>query len=114
MSVSVILVAAGRGVRAGGTTPKQLLEMGGQTMLRRSVVACDAHPDVDELVVVLPAELVSEGPALVGATRARCVVVAGGERRQDSVRAGFVTGLGSLAFFPVRYCSYDPRMAASL
>ena len=85
----MILVAAGRGVRAGGSKPKQLLDLGGQTMLRRSVVACDAHPDVTELVVVLPAELVNDGPALVGETRARCLVVAGGERRQDSVRAGF-------------------------
>ena len=85
----MILVAAGRGVRAGGSTPKQLLDLGGQTMLQRSVAACDAHPDVDELVVVLPAEWVGDGPALVGATRAQCRVVAGGERRQDSVRAGF-------------------------
>jgi 2-C-methyl-D-erythritol 4-phosphate cytidylyltransferase/2-C-methyl-D-erythritol 2,4-cyclodiphosphate synthase len=85
----VILVAAGRGVRAGGNTPKQLPDLGGQTMLQRSVAACDAHPDVDELVVVLPAEWVGQGPALVGATRAQCHVVAGGERRQDSVRAGF-------------------------
>ena len=85
----MILVAAGRGVRAGGDTPKQLLDLGGQTMLQRSVAACDAHPDVDELGVVLPAEWVSDGPALVGATRAQCHVVAGGERRQDSVRAGF-------------------------
>jgi 2-C-methyl-D-erythritol 4-phosphate cytidylyltransferase/2-C-methyl-D-erythritol 2,4-cyclodiphosphate synthase len=53
------------------------------------VAACDAHPDVDELVVVLPGELVADGSALVGATRARCHVVAGGARRQDSVRAGF-------------------------
>src|SRR5688572_13153807 len=58
-------------------------------MLQRSVAACDAHPDVDELVVVLPAEWVGDGPSLVGPTRARCRVVAGGDRRQDSVRAGF-------------------------
>src|SRR6188474_774847 len=95
VSVSVIVVAAGRGVRAGGETPKQLLDLGGQTMLQRSVAACDAHPDVDELVVVLPAEWVAEGPALVGATRARCHVVAGGARRQDSVRAGFAAVQGS-------------------
>jgi len=85
----VILVAAGRGVRAGSAVPKQLLDLGGQTMLRRSVAACDGHPDVDQIVVVLPVELVADGPALVGQTRARCDVVAGGARRQDSVRAGF-------------------------
>ncbi len=57
-------------------------------MLQRSVAACDAHPAVSELVVVLPADWVAEGPSLVGTTRAACRVVAGGERRQDSVRAG--------------------------
>lgn len=85
----MIIVAAGRGLRAGGGTPKQLLDLGGQTMLQRSVAACDGHPDVNELVVVLPPELVANGPSLVGPTRARCRVVAGGDRRQDSVRAGF-------------------------
>lgn len=85
----MILVAAGRGVRAGGSVPKQLLDLGGRTMLQRSVAACDAHPDVQQLVVVLPDEFVAEGAALVGPTRARCRIVAGGERRQDSVRAGF-------------------------
>jgi len=84
----VILVAAGRGVRAGGAVPKQLVDLGGRTMLQRSVAACDAHPAVDELVVVLPADWVEDGPTLVGPTRAACRVVAGGERRQDSVRAG--------------------------
>ena len=76
-------------MRAGGDMPKQLLNLGGQTMLQRSVAACDAHPDVDEIVVVLPVEFVADGPALVGMTRARCHIVAGGARRQDSVRAGF-------------------------
>ncbi len=89
VSVSVILVAAGRGVRAGGAVPKQLADLGGQSMLRRSVAACDAHPAVGELVVVLPAAWVSDGLALVGATRASVRVVAGGDRRQDSTRAGF-------------------------
>lgn len=89
MFVSLILVAAGRGLRAGGDVPKQLVDLGGRTMLQRSVAACDAHPAVDEIVVVLPAELVADAEDLVGPTRAVCRVVAGGARRQDSVRAGF-------------------------
>lgn len=89
MHVAAIVVAGGRGSRAGGTIPKQLIEIGGETMLRRSVRACDAHAAVQELVVVLPGELMAEGEALVGPTRVPCRVVAGGARRQDSVRAGF-------------------------
>jgi len=40
------------------------------------------------MVVVLPPDLVGQGATLVGATTRPCVVVAGGERRQDSVRSG--------------------------
>ena len=47
------------------------------------------HPGVDELVVVLPESLVTAGPSLVGPTTRPCLFVAGGERRQDSVRLGF-------------------------
>ena len=88
MSVGVIIVAAGRGTRLGAAIPKQLLDLGGRSVLRRSVDAFDRHPAVAELVVVLPAELVGDAPALVGATDRPCRFVAGGERRQDSVRHG--------------------------
>src|SRR5438067_2310488 len=73
----------------GTDRPKQLLELGGRTMLRRSVEAFDRHPGVAEIVVVLPAEYVKSGASLVGPTSRSCVVTAGGDRRQDSVRAGF-------------------------
>jgi 2-C-methyl-D-erythritol 4-phosphate cytidylyltransferase len=86
--VGVIIVAAGRGQRMGEERPKQLLDLGGRSLLRRSVEAFDGHPDIVEIVVVLPAELVDEGLALVGATQRLCRITAGGERRQDSVRAG--------------------------
>jgi len=39
VSVGVIIVAAGRGARMGGARPKQLLDLGGRTILRRSVEA---------------------------------------------------------------------------
>ncbi|HUF47636.1 MAG TPA: 2-C-methyl-D-erythritol 4-phosphate cytidylyltransferase [Vicinamibacterales bacterium] len=89
MSVGVIVVAGGRGERLGAAVPKQLLEIGGRSLLRRSVAAFDAHARVDALVVVLPADLVATGRDLVGATERPCTVVAGGLRRQDSVAAGF-------------------------
>jgi len=88
MSVGVIIVAAGRGARLGSAVPKQLLDLGGRTILQRSIDAFADHPRVSELVVVLPAELVAAGPTLVGRTSRACRFVAGGERRQDSVRLG--------------------------
>jgi len=89
MHVSAIIVAGGRGARVGGGVPKQLLEIGGASILRHSVLACDAHPAVNELVVVLPKDLIATGQALVGETQRPCRIVPGGARRQDSVRAGF-------------------------
>lgn len=87
--VAVVIVAGGRGVRLGGAVPKQLLEIGGMTILQRSVRAFDRHPAVREIVVVLPAEYAGDGARLVGPTRRPCVCVTGGARRQDSVRAGW-------------------------
>jgi 2-C-methyl-D-erythritol 4-phosphate cytidylyltransferase/2-C-methyl-D-erythritol 2,4-cyclodiphosphate synthase len=89
MHVAAIIVAGGRGARVGGPVPKQLISLGGRTVLQRSVAACDQHPAVAELVVVVPADLVEAGASLVGPTQRPCRVVAGGARRQDSVRAGF-------------------------
>lgn len=57
-------------------------------MVRRSVAAFDTHPRISRMVVVLPAELVAGGAAIVGATTRPCGIAAGGERRQDSVRLG--------------------------
>ena len=88
MSVGVIIVAAGRGERLGGGVPKQLLDLGGRSMLQRSVAAFDDCAAVSALVVVLPPDLVNDGSALVGATKHPCQWVAGGERRQDSVKHG--------------------------
>lgn len=88
MRVGVIIVAGGRGQRLGGPVPKQLLDVGGRSILQRSVLAFDDHETVSELVVVLPRDLVAFGPSLVGATTKPCNYVVGGERRQDSVQAG--------------------------
>jgi 2-C-methyl-D-erythritol 4-phosphate cytidylyltransferase/2-C-methyl-D-erythritol 2,4-cyclodiphosphate synthase len=89
MSVGVIIVAGGRGARMGGDVPKQLIEIGGRSILRRSIDTFDGHPRVDCLVVVLPAEVVTHGASgVVGATSKPCHVTAGGETRQASVRNG--------------------------
>ena len=89
MSVGVIIVAGGRGARMGGAVPKQLLEIGGRSILRRSIEVFDRHPRVDCLVVVLPADVVAQGAAgVVGPTVKPCHVAAGGETRQASVQNG--------------------------
>ena len=84
----MIIVAAGRGDRAKTPVPKQFVELGGKTLLKRSIEAFDAHPGIEVLVIVLAPGRKADGPQLVGATARPCIFAEGGERRQDSVANG--------------------------
>src|SRR5579862_2885553 len=88
MRVGAIIVAGGRGARLGGEIPKQLLRLGNRSMLRRTIDAFDTHPRVEQLVVVLPDDLVPGASSLIGPTARPCAVTAGGSTRQESVRRG--------------------------
>jgi 2-C-methyl-D-erythritol 4-phosphate cytidylyltransferase / 2-C-methyl-D-erythritol 2,4-cyclodiphosphate synthase len=87
MHVTAIIAAGGAGHRLGAGIPKQLLELGDRTILQRSFDAFAAHPRVDDVIVVLPAELTAQPPLCFQSDSAR--VVAGGGRRQDSVANAF-------------------------
>jgi 2-C-methyl-D-erythritol 4-phosphate cytidylyltransferase / 2-C-methyl-D-erythritol 2,4-cyclodiphosphate synthase len=89
MFVSAIIAAGGRGVRIGGAVPKQLLTVAGRPILERSVAVFLAHPDVDEIIVALPSDLAADPPTYLKDDRKRLRIVAGGERRQDSVSRAF-------------------------
>jgi 2-C-methyl-D-erythritol 4-phosphate cytidylyltransferase len=83
-----ILVAAGRGERMGATRPKAFLTLGGEPLLLRSARAFAAAPSVGSLVAVVPALDVDSAQSLLRGLPKLVAVVAGGERRQDSVLAG--------------------------
>jgi 2-C-methyl-D-erythritol 4-phosphate cytidylyltransferase / 2-C-methyl-D-erythritol 2,4-cyclodiphosphate synthase len=89
MHVAAIIAAGGRGQRLGADRPKQLLLLGGRTILQRSVEAFVASSRIDEIVVAVTPEVAAEPPAYLRATTKPLVVVVGGERRQDSVGIGF-------------------------
>ncbi|HEX2309886.1 MAG TPA: 2-C-methyl-D-erythritol 4-phosphate cytidylyltransferase, partial [Vicinamibacterales bacterium] len=89
LRVVAIIAAGGQGNRLGAGAPKQFLEIGGRTMLDRSIAAFDAHPRVAALVVALPAAVMADPPACLGACAKPLQLVAGGERRQDSVARAF-------------------------
>lgn len=82
---SAVIVAAGEGRRFGG--PKPFVLLGGRTLLERCVESFEAHEAVGSIVIVLPDVRLGEG--LAGRFRKVAAVVAGGARRQDSVRNGF-------------------------
>jgi 2-C-methyl-D-erythritol 4-phosphate cytidylyltransferase/2-C-methyl-D-erythritol 2,4-cyclodiphosphate synthase len=89
MFVSAIIAAGGRGQRLGGAGPKQLLSIGGRPILERSVSAFLTHPSIDEVVVALAADLAAAPPSYLLQSGKPLRVVAGGERRQDSVANAF-------------------------
>ncbi|MFC4171488.1 bifunctional 2-C-methyl-D-erythritol 4-phosphate cytidylyltransferase/2-C-methyl-D-erythritol 2,4-cyclodiphosphate synthase [Microvirga sp. GCM10011540] len=93
MSVVALIVAAGRGSRAGEGAPKQYRPLAGQPVLTRTLRAFLAHPEIDHTAVVIDpddedlyrASVERLEPDLTG----RLLPVAyGGETRQDSVRNG--------------------------
>ena len=90
MFVSAIIAAGGRGQRFGAPVPKQLVAaIDGKSALERSVNLFLSHPQIDELVVALPAEFVGSPPPYLRAAPKPIRVVAGGARRQDSVANAF-------------------------
>src|SRR4051812_31268700 len=97
MHVTAIIAAGGRGQRLGADQPKQLLPVGGRPILERSVEAFASHPSIDAIVVALPPALAGDPPAYLrgeaicaGVGSAKPLrVVAGGERRQESVMLAF-------------------------
>ncbi len=87
--VGVVVVAAGAGLRAGPGEPKQFRPIHGVPLLVRTLRPFTSHPDVEQVVVVLPAGYAERPPdwlaRLVGQ---RLRPVTGGASRAQSVRAG--------------------------
>lgn len=88
LSSVAILVAAGRGARMGAPRPKAFLLLGGRPLLLRAAEAFEALPEVEAIVAVVPAGEQRAARDLLAPLRKVAAVVAGGETRQDSVRAG--------------------------
>lgn len=90
-TVIAIIVAAGRGVRAGTTGPKQYQLLAGETVLSRTAKAFLDHPAVTAVRVIIHAEdhdLYTQSMRdLMGLAKLMAPVV-GGRERQDSVRLG--------------------------
>lgn len=82
-----LVVAAGRGLRAGTMTPKQYTPLLGQSLLFRTLDALVRHPAIDAVTVVIHAD---DRDLYTQATRGLDLSppVVGGESRQDSVLNG--------------------------
>jgi 2-C-methyl-D-erythritol 4-phosphate cytidylyltransferase / 2-C-methyl-D-erythritol 2,4-cyclodiphosphate synthase len=89
MRVAAIVAAGGQGTRLGTTVPKQFLELGGRTVLDRSVEALASCEAIGLIVVALPEGDAANPPRYLMRADGRVRVVEGGARRQDSVANAF-------------------------
>jgi 2-C-methyl-D-erythritol 4-phosphate cytidylyltransferase / 2-C-methyl-D-erythritol 2,4-cyclodiphosphate synthase len=93
MSVAAIIVAAGRGSRAGGGIPKQFRPLAGRSALTRVTEVFLSHPAVDRVQAVIdPSDFGHFEHAVTGlaaeSKRRLPAPVPGGATRQGSVRQG--------------------------
>ena len=89
--IAAVIVAAGQGLRMGGSQRKQYLLLGGKPVLLHTVERFLSCPDIDSIVVVLPKEEIEEGrPTLfpIPIKNEKLRFIAGGENRQSSVFNG--------------------------
>jgi 2-C-methyl-D-erythritol 4-phosphate cytidylyltransferase/2-C-methyl-D-erythritol 2,4-cyclodiphosphate synthase len=90
-TVAAVVVAAGRGLRAGGDKPKQYRDVAGKAVLRRTLEALLACDEIGSLTVVIHPDDRNLYDGAVGSLsdnpRLRAPV-AGGATRQASVLAG--------------------------
>jgi len=89
--IAALIVAAGRGTRAGGGTPKQYRTIGGEAVLARTLQVFDRHPRVTVIQPVIGAEDIGLYRHCIPESAGFNCPVSGGATRQASVLAGLET-----------------------
>jgi 2-C-methyl-D-erythritol 4-phosphate cytidylyltransferase len=89
MNVAIV-VAAGKGTRLGGDRPKQFLELDGVPVIIHTLRQFERSREIDEIVVVLPAEETDAFLSIANefGLRKPLRTVAGGATRAQSVQRG--------------------------
>lgn len=96
--VSAIIVAGGNGSRMNSEIPKQFLEIGGKTILSRTINVFENNEDIDEIILVASHDTLNKIYSMIskeGFTKITAVVL-GGETRQASVNNGLQNATGDV------------------
>ncbi|AQS41430.1 MAG: Bifunctional enzyme IspD/IspF [Candidatus Tokpelaia hoelldobleri] len=88
MSVAALVLAAGRGERAGGDTPKQYALIGGIPVIRHTVAAFLDNKTVSQVVLVIHRDDRARARQALGDLASKVILAEGGATRQDSTYAG--------------------------
>ena len=86
MRMVAVVLGGGTGQRLGAGQPKQLLTLGGRTLVEHCVAAFSAAPGVDEVLVVMASGYVDQVKELLAGYGKVSAVIPGGAERSDSVR----------------------------
>lgn len=108
-----VIVAAGRGERAGGALPKQYRKIAGKSLVAHCLAAFEAHPGIDRVIVAIGAEQESMLAEAVSPSPPPHFVIGGASRRESVTNAlDAIAGNGGAArvlvhdaarpFLPVR------------
>lgn len=96
---SVIIVAAGSGLRMKSARPKQYMDLAGLPVLSRTLKVFDDHPGIENIfLVVSPGEIEFCHETVLSKARwnKNIVLVPGGKERQDSVYEGLKAAGGHM------------------
>ena len=98
MRMVAVVLGGGIGQRVGATLPKQLLRLGGRTLVEHCVAAFEQAPGVDEILVVMARGYVEQVAGMLarGGFSKVTGVIAGGMARSDSTRAA-LSAIGGAA-----------------
>ena len=80
---AVIIVAAGRGLRAGGGLPKKWRDLAGRPVLAHTLAAFRDAPGISRLILVHHPD---DRPHAAALTQPEDLLVEGGENRAESVK----------------------------
>jgi 2-C-methyl-D-erythritol 4-phosphate cytidylyltransferase len=86
MRMVAVVLGGGTGQRLGAGQPKQLLTLGGRTLVEHCVAAFSAAPGVDDILVVMASGYVDQVKELLAGYGKVSAVIPGGAERSDSVR----------------------------
>ena len=86
--VAAVIVAAGRGYRAGGDLPKQYRALAGEPVIRPTLAAFLGHPQIAAVLPVIHPDDQAIFQAATAGLERLWPAVPGGATRQASVRAG--------------------------
>jgi ribitol-5-phosphate 2-dehydrogenase (NADP+) / D-ribitol-5-phosphate cytidylyltransferase len=99
MRTVAVVLGGGVGQRLGAGMPKQLLTLGGKTLVERCVAAFDQAPGIDEILVVMARGYTEQVKAMIAEAGYQKVtaVIEGGATRPDSTRVALAAIAASTA-----------------